>query len=92
MAPSGTSSSSSTKTAPRAARFVHDVLVVHDLLADVDRRAIEVERLLHRDDRAVDAGAVAAGVGEQDASTNCGHPEFDHGLESTGPVCVGTSR
>ena len=33
----------------------HDVLVVDDLLADVDRGAVQVERLLHRDHRAVDA-------------------------------------
>ena len=38
-----------------------DVQVVHDLLADVDRRAVEAERLLDRLDRALDAGAVAAG-------------------------------
>ena len=42
-----------------------DVLVVDDLLADVDRGAVEVERLLHGHDRAVDACAVAAGRGEQ---------------------------
>ena len=44
-----------------------DVLVVDDLLADVDRRAVQVERLLHRDHRAVHAGAVAAGGGEPHA-------------------------
>jgi hypothetical protein len=38
-----------------------DVEVVDDLLADVDRRPVEVERLLDRLDRALDAGAVAAG-------------------------------
>ena len=41
-------------------QVVDDVLVVDDLLAHVDRRAVEVERLLDRDDRPVDAGAVAA--------------------------------
>ena len=40
------------------------VLVVHDLLAHVDRRAVEVERLLDRDHGAVDAGAVATGRGQ----------------------------
>ena len=64
-APSGTSSSSSTKTAPRDSRFDDDVLVVHDLLADVDRGAVQVERLLHGDHGAVDAGAVAARGGQQ---------------------------
>ena len=46
----------------RAARLQvgDDVLVVDDLLADVDGRAVEVERLLDGDDRTVDAGAVAA--------------------------------
>ncbi len=50
----------------RAARLEvgDDVLVVDDLLADVDRGAVEVERLLHGHDRAVDAGAVAARRGE----------------------------
>ena len=37
-----------------------DVEVVDDLLADVDRRPVEVERLLDRVDRALDPGAVAA--------------------------------
>ena len=54
----------------RAARLEvgDDVLVVHDLLAHVDRRAVEVERLLDGDDRAVDAGAVAARRREQDGA------------------------
>ena len=43
----------------------HDVDVVHDLLAHVDRRAVVLERLLDGDDGAVDAGAVAARGGEQ---------------------------
>ena len=51
----------------RAARLEvgHDVLVVDDLLADVDRGAVQVERLLDGHHRAVDAGAVAAGRGQQ---------------------------
>ena len=51
----------------RAARLEvgDDVLVVHDLLADVDGCAVQVERLLDGDHRAVDAGAVAARRGEQ---------------------------
>ena len=51
---------------------VDDVLVVDDLLADVDRGAVEVERLLDRDDGAVDAGAVAARVGQQHAASDAG--------------------
>ena len=50
----------------RAARLQpgDHVLVVHDLLAHVDRRAVQVERLLHRDHGAVDARAVAARCGQ----------------------------
>ena len=52
----------------RAARLevADDVEVVDDLLADVDGRPVEVERLLDRLDRALDAGAVAAGRREED--------------------------
>ena len=48
------------------AQLGDDVLVVHDLLADVDRRAVQLERALDGLDGAVDAGAVAAGAGEQE--------------------------
>ena len=58
---------------------VDDVLVVHDLLADVHRRPVEVERLLDGDDRAVDAGAVAARVGEEHAPADGGHAEVHVG-------------
>ena len=37
-----------------------DVDVVDDLLADVDRRAVELERTLDRVDRPLDACAIAA--------------------------------
>ncbi len=43
-----------------------DVEVVDDLLADVHRRPVQVERLLDRLDGALDAGAVAARRGEED--------------------------
>ncbi len=43
-----------------ALEFRDDVDVVHDLLAHIDRRTEPLERLLHRDHRAVDTGAVAA--------------------------------
>ena len=51
----------------RAGRFElgHHVDVVDDLLAHVDGRAEALERLLDRDDRAVDARAVPARGGEQ---------------------------
>src|SRR4051794_16941454 len=50
-----------------------DVLVVHDLLAHVDRRAVGLQRLLDRDHGPVDARAVAPGCGEQDTSGRGGH-------------------
>src|SRR3954451_16037436 len=50
---------------PALAQPGHDVLVVDDLLAHVDRRAVELERALDGLHGAVDAGAVAARRGEQ---------------------------
>jgi hypothetical protein len=44
-----------------------DVPVVHDLLAHVDGRAVLFQRLLDGLDGAVDARAVAARLGQQDA-------------------------
>jgi hypothetical protein len=64
--PRGTSSSSSTNTAPFLAQVLDHVLVVHDLVAHVDRRAALLERALDDLDRALDAGAETAGIGEQD--------------------------
>ena len=46
-------------------QLLDHVLVVDDLLAHVDRRAVEVEGALDRLHGAVDAGAVAAGSGQQ---------------------------
>ena len=63
-APSGTSSSSSTKTAPRRSQIGDDVGVVHDLLADVDRRAVPFQGLLHHRDRPLHPGAEGARGGE----------------------------
>ena len=56
----------------RAARLEvgHDVLVVHDLLAHVDGRAVEVQRLLDGDHGPVDAGAVAARRRQQDGRSS----------------------
>jgi hypothetical protein len=36
------------------------MLVVNNLLADIDRRTIEIERLLDRDDGAINSGAISA--------------------------------
>ena len=47
-------------------QVVDDEPVVDDLVAHVDRRAELRERLLDDRDRAVDAGAEAARIGEQD--------------------------
>ena len=44
--PSGTSSSSRTKTAPFLLQVLHHVFVVNDLMAHVDRRAMDRQRLL----------------------------------------------
>ena len=46
---------------------LHDVHVVHDLLADVDGGAVLLERALDGLDGPVDACAVAAGLGHQDS-------------------------
>ena len=48
------------------AQLLDHVLVVDDLLAHVDGRAVELERALDRLHGAVDARAVAARGGEQD--------------------------
>ena len=65
MAPSGTSSVSSTKTAPRLRQRLDDVAVVHDLVAHVDRRPVLLQGALDGLDGAVHAGAVATRFGEQ---------------------------
>jgi hypothetical protein len=50
---------------PARAQLLDDVLVVHDLLAHVHGCAVQVERPLDRLHGPVDAGAVAARLGEQ---------------------------
>ncbi|CAB4347535.1 unannotated protein [freshwater metagenome] len=47
------------------AQLLDDVLVVDDLLTDVDRCAVGLERALDRLDGAIDSGAVTARSGEQ---------------------------
>ena len=51
---------------PEAAQPVDHELVVHDLVAHVDRRAEELDGALDDVDGTVHAGAEAAGIGEQD--------------------------
>ena len=53
------------ETVEKALEPADDVQVVHDLLADVDRGPVQLERLLDRLDGPVDPGAVAARPGEQ---------------------------
>ena len=55
------------------AQLLDDVLVVDDLLAHVDRRAVELERALDGLHGAVDARAVAARGGEQQLLDGEGH-------------------
>jgi hypothetical protein len=51
---------------PQGAQPVHDEAVVHDLVAHVDRRAEQRDRALDDADGAIDAGAEAARIREQD--------------------------
>ena len=55
----------------------HHMLVVHDLLAHVDRCAVLLEGSLDGHHRPVDTGAIAAGGGQQHTADRCGSP--DHG-------------
>ena len=66
VAPGGTSARSSMKIAPFLLQVVDDVGVVDDLVAHVDRRAERLQRALDDLDRAIDAGAEAARLGEDD--------------------------
>ncbi len=90
---------------PSGLEIAHDVDVVDDLLADVDRRAVVLERTLHRLDGALDPGAVAAGRGEEDTldhrpakGTRCrgwGNPWLWGGGTDgspTGPLLHGCTR
>ena len=55
------------------AQLLDHVLVVHDLLAHVHRRPVELERALDRLNGAVDARAVSARRGEQQLLGGGGH-------------------
>ena len=48
-------------------QIIHNVAVVHNLLADVDRRAKDIERDLHDVDRTHDASAEASRLQQQHA-------------------------
>ena len=49
----------------RLGQRLHDVHVVHDLVADVDRGTVLLQRALDGLHRAVDSGAVSARLGKQ---------------------------
>ena len=68
MLPSGTSSVSLDEDRALLLQGLHDVLVVDDLVADVDRGAVLLQGLLDGDHGAVHARAVATGGGEQDTA------------------------
>ena len=55
----------------------HDVFVVHDLVAHIDRRAMDRERLLDRIDGTDDPGAEAARGAEQDVERRLRHDAGD---------------
>ena len=76
----------------RAARLevADDVEVVDDLLADVDGRPPELERLLDGVDRALDAGAVAARGGQEDPFHH--RLMLPRGRSGLGPLSEGTKR
>ncbi len=58
---------------PALAQLLDDVLVVHDLLAHVHRRAVELERVLDRLHGPVDARAIAARGGQEQLLGGGGH-------------------
>jgi hypothetical protein len=69
----------------------HDVDVVHDLLAHVDRRAVQREHLLDRLDRALDAGAISTRAREQQTAgtSDRGHARSVPATSRPdGPPCV----
>ena len=55
------------------AQVVHHVLVVHDLVAHIDRRAELLQRAFDDLDGALDSGAEPAWIGKQDF-----HGRFSH--------------
>src|SRR4029077_858511 len=51
---------------PLPAKAIDDVPIVDDLVIDVDRRAVKLNRQIERVDRHVDAGAEAPRAGKED--------------------------
>jgi hypothetical protein len=72
--------------APAVAQLRDDVLVVHDLLAHVHGRAVELERPLDGLHGTVDAGAVPARGGEEELLD--GHAPECRSLLNAGPAAL----
>src|SRR5689334_17270850 len=72
---------------------VDDVLVVHDLMADIDGLAELLERPLDDVDRANDAGAESAGLGENDSHRDSSllGPLWPEGV-AIASICVRRNR
>ena len=68
VCPSGTSRLVLDEDRAALLELLHDVQVVDDLLADVDRRPVQLERPFDRLDRPLDSGAVAPRRCEEDLS------------------------
>ena len=87
----GTSSSSGDEHRALGLEAVDDELVVDDLVADIDRRAVALERELDDPDRAVDAGAEAARRRDQQGEGGLGVMLLSLGAGSTRSlVCSGS--
>ena len=52
---------------------VHHMSVVHNLFPHIHRGTVEVERFLHRDDGAINSGAVTARCGQEDSFSRHAH-------------------
>ena len=74
-----------TNTAPFALKVFHHVAVVNDLVAHIDRRAVQGQGPLHRIDGANDARAKPARGAKQDVQGRLGH---DPAMWRDGPHSV----
>src|SRR5258706_27642 len=74
------------------AQVVDDELVVHDLVAHIDRRAVELERALDDGDRPIDARAEAARLGEQDLDLSVHAFSRCHGFPPRAAACPPVRR
>jgi hypothetical protein len=54
-------------------QVLHDMLVVHDLLANVDGCSVPLECLLHGHDSAIHARAIATRCGKKNPAWRCTH-------------------